>query len=181
MIPAGTARTAVAIGAPAAGPVDAFTRVRLTSMLLGYFGDFPTFGAHLDLLDARGAWYAEQVMAAWSPTQPDAFFGLVAHVVRTQIPGPAHPDLDAWIAAGQPADPHLAERWAEIRNLKALDGRDRPARRRDAIEPLEDHIEALDAAISTWPPEHWELFLLAYVKLDLTLAHRKITLPPIGT
>jgi hypothetical protein len=120
-------------------------------------------------------------MAAWPTSLPDAFFGVVTQVVRTQLPGPTRPDLDAWIAAGAPAEPLLAARWEQVRTLKNLDGRARLGRPRDPDAAPEDSTAALDHAISTWPAEHWARFLLAYVKLDLTLTRRGITLPPIGT
>ena len=178
-----TALSAVAtLDVPEAGPLDKFTRVRITAMLRGYFGDIATLEAHVTLLDTRGAWYAEQVMGAWSDRQPDAFFGLVAHVVRTQLAGPApQPDLDRWISDGRPADPGLGARWDQVRELKNLDGSQRPLRVRGGLPGDSPIGTSLDDTVAAWPEEHWEKFLLAYLKLDLTLARRGVALPPIGT
>jgi hypothetical protein len=41
--------------------------------------------------------------------------------------------------------------------------------------------ETLDAVLAGWPTEHVEKFLLAYVKLEIVLKRRSITLPPIGS
>ena len=165
--------------APAPGLVDEVTRTRLRRVMVGFFGEFPTLDLHLGLLDARGAWYAEAALAAWSPQAPDAFFGLVHHVVRSQIPGPAPaPDIERWLEVGAPqGDPLLAERWHALR-----DARDP---RHDDEQPMprataDAQIAATDAVVAAWPAELWDRFVLAYVKVEHALASRAIELPPIG-
>jgi hypothetical protein len=53
---------------PEAGPVDDLTR-GLRRRLHEFFNR-PVLDAHVDLLDTRGAWYAEMVLHLWSPEQP---------------------------------------------------------------------------------------------------------------
>jgi len=47
-------------GCHRAGPLDEFTRARITTMIRTYFGDLENLDAHIALLDTRGAWYAER-------------------------------------------------------------------------------------------------------------------------
>lgn len=164
---------------PAMGPVDEMARARLRRTLVEFFGDFPTLDHHLHLLDARGAWYAAGAIGAWTREHPDSFFGLVRHVVRTQLPGPAPmPDLEGWIAAGIPtSDPALERRWREIHALRY------PADQRPAEVPRarsDAAIGTTDVVVANWPDEHWDAFVLAYVKLEQVLERRSIVLPPIG-
>lgn len=169
------------LGVPDAGPLDEFTRARLTAIARGYFGDLDTLPHHIALLDARGAWYAEQVITEWPEKLPDSFFGVVAHVIATQLPDPApQPDLDTWLAAGCPDDPVLAARWEQVRGLRSLDGTPRPIFTRPHGD-LEPTVRFLDHAIETWPEEHWANFLLAYVKVPFSMARRGFVLPPIGS
>ncbi|HEX2904511.1 MAG TPA: hypothetical protein VHO01_13740, partial [Jatrophihabitans sp.] len=89
--------------APAAAALDDLARARIRRTLAARFGDLPTLTAHVELLDTRGAWYAARAMHAWPTHQGDSFFGVVRHVVRTQLAGPpSAPDLEAWLAAGRP-------------------------------------------------------------------------------
>lgn len=163
---------------PAAAPLDQITRARLRRLLVSFFGEFATLDRHLDLVDARGAWYAEAALGAWSPEQPDGFFGLVRHVVRTQLDGPAPaPDIEGWLRAGVPAgDEELVGRWRHIRLLH-------PDHQREPEHPrveITAAIAATDEVVASWPAEHWGAFVLAYVKLERVLTRRAITLPPIS-
>jgi hypothetical protein len=163
--------------APAARPLDELSRVRLRRVLAGWLGECPTLDAHLALLDTRGAWYAEKAMGAWSADVPDSFFGLVRHVVRTQLDGPPpQPDIEGWLAAGRPADPQLAHAFDLLHS-----GRYAPARRpaittRPATSPGTEH---LDAVILGWPTGEFAGFVNAYAKLERVMERRHVTLPPI--
>lgn len=164
---------------PAAGPIDDVTRARLRRLLVRFFGDFSTLDRHLDLLDARGAWYAEAALGAWTPKHPDSFFGLVRHVVRTQVAGPAPaPDLEGWLEAGIPdADAVLAERWRYVHELRY------PAGRRTKEHPrgrVDHAITETDTVVAAWPDEEWDRFVLAYVKLEQVLERRSLAIPSIG-
>jgi hypothetical protein len=169
---------------PTAGPVDPFTRARLRSLLAEHFDSTPAIDRHLDLLDTRGAWYAERAMTSWPHNQPDSFFGVVHYVVRAQLPGPApQPDLDAWLIAGRPADPRLASRWNTIRALAIQGGSRVPDLDRGSAGCDSGAIavaERLDDLLADWPDELLERFLLAYVKLPIVLRRKRFTLPPVG-
>lgn len=39
--------------------------------MASHLGEFPTLDAHLDLLDARGGWYAERALGAWASRHPE--------------------------------------------------------------------------------------------------------------
>jgi hypothetical protein len=123
-------------------------------------------------------------VGSWSHRQPDSFFGLVRHVVRTQLGGPTpQPDVESWLAAGRPGDPELADLWDHIRALAAQGGLTVPDGDRGSVTADDDAIaaaETLDGVLTEWPAEHLEEFLLAYVKLEIVLERRGITLPPIG-
>lgn len=162
---------------PVATALDEFTRARTRVLLVSYFGEFATLDAHLDLLDMRGAWYAERALGSWSPRLPEAFFGVIRHVVRTQMDGPApSPDVEGWAAAGRPAaEPRLAQIWDQITTLP---GFALPAGTSDRDEGT----HPLDQVLLGWPEAGFDgSFLLPYVKLELTLSRRAIALPPIGT
>jgi hypothetical protein len=172
---------ALTASVPAAGPLDPFTRARLRSILATYFGEFPAIDLHLDLLDTRGAWYAERALGAWSPAQPDAFFGVVTHVVRTQLGGSTpQPDVEGWVAAGRPIhDRRLAVLWDEVHALWSLTGSRIPVHDR---EPDASAAACtLDSVLTRWPDQLIDSFLLAYIKLEITLRRRHVVLPPIGT
>jgi hypothetical protein len=164
--------------APAAGPVDEVTRVRLRRLIAGWLGEFGTLDLHLDLLDARGAWYAEAALGAWTRNQPDSFFGVVRHVVRTQLPGPPpDPDLEGWLAAGVPVDSLLAARWEKLNAL-----RHRSAHRVAAVARVvatEPSVGRMDEIVRSWPEQHFDGFTLAYARLEQVLDRRGIVLPPV--
>ena len=169
---------------PPYGPVDEFTRARLRGLIVDRFGDFATLDLHLDLLDSRGAWYAERAMGSWSPNQADAFFGVIRHVIRTQAPGPApSPDIEGWLEAGRPAhDPALAELWEHINELARVGGFGVPDHDRgSAPSETPQAAIAVDEALTNWPEEQLATFLRTYVNLEIVLRRRNIVLPPIGT
>lgn len=162
---------------PAAAPLDEFTRARTRLLLVNYFGEFATLDAHLDLLDTRGAWYAERALGAWSARLPEAFFGVIRHVVRTQMDGPPpNPDVEGWAAAGRPADRQRLARFWDL--ITSLPGFPVPAATPDRAAGS----HPLDTVLLYWPEDELDgSFLLPYVKLELTLARRALALPPIGT
>ena len=171
---------------PTAAPVDEFTRARLRHLIADRFGDFETLDLHLDLLDARGTWYAERAMDAWPATQGESFFGVVNHVVATQIPGPAPtPNIEAWLEAGRPThDRCLAEIWDEANGLARSGGFDVPAHDRGSDPVSADVVAAaqtLDRVLDGWPAEHVVGFLRTYINLKIVLRRRNIVLPPVGT
>jgi hypothetical protein len=168
--------------APAAGPVDEMTAARLRRDIETYFGDVPGVEHHLALLDARGAWYALRAMGAWDPAQPLTFFGLVRHVVRTMLPGPApDPDVESWLEAGRPQVPDLAAAWDRIRacrtghaELSATDALVRPTK-------VSDPVARMDAIVAAWPADLFDDFVLAYASVERILERRAEhpPLPPI--
>lgn len=164
--------------APAAGPLDDLARARIRRQLADRFGDLPALSAHVSLLDARGAWYAARAMTAWPAHAGDAFFGVIRHVVRTQLPGPPpDPDLESWLASGRPADPGLAGAWDELNALRYPPGRRLQPRHRDPR--VSDTVIALDDTLRRWPAGQFDAFTMAYAKLEYVLERREITLPPI--
>ena len=175
----------IATGLPTAAPVDEFTRARIRHLIADRFGAFATLDLHLDLLDARGAWYAERALDSWSPNLPDSFFGLVNHVVCTQIPGPNPvPDLRSWLAAGRPEhDEFLTHQWDTFNHLAALGSFAGPTAPRESVTVDDETLAAalaVDEILTSWPREHLVEFELAYLKLPITLVRRNFTLPPIG-
>jgi hypothetical protein len=165
--------------APAAGPVDEVTRARLRRLLAGWLGEFGTLDLHLDLLDARSAWYAEAALGAWTKNQPDSFFGVVRHVVRTQFPGPLpDPDLEGWLAAGVPDDSLLSTRWEELNVLRYQPSYRVEARPRAAARA--PSVARVDEIVRSWPEEHFDGFTLAYARLEQVLDRRGIVLPPVA-
>ena len=174
----------IATDLPTAGALDEFTRARVRHLIADRFGDFATLDLHLDLLDTRGAWYAERALDSWSPHLPDSFFGLIHHVVRTQIPGPnPAPDLRSWLAAGRPDhNEFLAHHWDAFNRLAALGKFAGPDTARGSVTVAPAVLAAaleVDAILTAWPVEHLAGFELAYLKLPITLARRTIELPPI--
>lgn len=159
--------------------MDEVTRVRLRRLLVGYLGEFATLDLHLDLLDARGAWYAEASLAAWTRSNPGAFFGLVRHVVRTQLGGPAPvPDIEGWLAAGVPSGDLLAQRWNTLNTLRYPRPRWLPATPRTQTG-VPASVTHLDAVIGAWPEDLFDEFVLAYAKVTQVLERRRVPLPPI--
>ena len=162
---------------PAAGPLDALSRVRLRRALAGYLGEFPTLDAHLDLLDTRGAWYAEKALGAWSAEHPDGFFGLVRHVVRTQLDGPPpEPDIEAWLAAGRPADEVLASTWDTMLAFRYPPSHRPETTGRRAADPA---VTCVDDIVAAWPTGQLDGFLRAYGALEQILERRHFMVPPI--
>jgi hypothetical protein len=165
-------------GAPAADPMDEVTRARLRRLIAGWLGEFATLDLHLDLLDARGAWYAEAALGAWTRTHPDSFFGVVRHVVRTQLPGPTpDPDLEGWLALGVPDEPMLAERWRALRILRH--GSAARARLHPRTQEPVGSVARVDEIVRSWPDEHFDGFSLAYARLEQVLERRGVVLPPV--
>lgn len=162
---------------PAAGPLDALSRARLRRVLAGYLGEFPTLDAHLDLLDTRGAWYAEKALGAWSAEHPDSFFGLVRHVVRTQLDGsPPAPDIEAWLAAGRPADDVVAPTWDTMLAFRyPRSHRPVTTERRTA----DAAVTRVDDIVADWPTGQLDGFLRAYGALEQILERRHFMVPPI--
>lgn len=169
---------------PPFGPVDEFTRARLRGLIVERFGDFATLDLHLDLLDSRGAWYAERAMGSWSAQQPDSFFGVVRHVIRTQAPGTApSPDIEGWLEAGRPThDPILSELWDHVNQLARQGGFDvLDHDRGSGPSETPEAVIVVDEALTNWPEEQQATFLRTYVNLEIVLRRRNIVLPPIGT
>ena len=147
-------------------------------MIVAHLGEFPALDLHLDLLDARGAWYAERALGAWTKSHPDSFFGLVRHVVRTQIPGPVpDPDLEGWLGAGVPEGLVLRDRWTMLNALRYPAVRRIEAVPRDA-DPATSVIR-VDEILTGWPDRLFDGFVLAYAKLEQVLERRSLPLPPI--
>lgn len=164
---------------PAAAPLDEVSRARLRRILIEQFGEFPTLDLHLALLDSRGAWYAELAIGSWSADHPDGFFGLVRHVVRTQIPGPPpDPDLEAWLMAGRPTDPMLAGYWSTLRHFLPA-SRDVAESARRAAQPT-PAVQRVDEILDSWPADLFDRFYHAYAKIENVLMRRTIVIPPIG-
>lgn len=162
---------------PPPGPLDGFAQARLRRLLVGHLGAFPTLDAHVALLDRRGAWYAERALGAWDTSKPDSFFGLVRHVVRTQLPGPApQPDVEGWLAAGRPSDAFLATTWDTLNAHRYPTARRVPATARTVSSPVTDE---LDAILTAWPADHLDRFAFAYAALENVLERRHVILPPI--
>ena len=140
--------------------------------------EFAALDLHLGLLDARGAWNAERALGAWTKTYPDSFFGLVRHVVRTQLAGPVpDPDLEGWLAAGLPDDALLELRWRTLNGLRYPAGRCVKASPR-AAEPAVS-VSRFDGVVLTWPEDLFDGFVLAYAKLEQVLERRSLVLPPV--
>lgn len=163
---------------PAYGPVDEVTRARLRRQLIEFFGSHPSLDAHLALLDARGAWYAERALTVWRRDHLDAFFGVVRHVVRTQFDGPPpSPDVEGWLQAGRPDDRQLAE----VYDLIALcryghKPEDGVLARHGEPGPA---VTAIDHAIASWPKGQWFHFVNAYARFEVWIERLAITLPAI--
>lgn len=164
-----------------AGPVDAFTKARLRVMLTEALGPMQALDLHLDLLDVRGAWYAERAFTSWTRTQPDSFFGLVQWVVATQMPGPApQPDVYSWLGAGRPTDLRLAQLWDSAFSLCAQLDPEFDSRLPERGPDTDAIAARLEAHLAAWPDELLETLLLAYVKLPLVLRRKRFVVPPIG-
>lgn len=173
--PGPTAVTAL-LTRPAYGPVDELTSARLRRVCAEVFGSRPCLHAHLKLLDARGAWYAERAITVWRATHPDAFFGLVRHVVSSQFDGPRpDPDVETWLAAGRPSDRLLWPAYDLIATARY--GRASIATPRTG-EP-EGAVGLVDDAIRTWPEGHLASFVSAYGRIEPWLERHAIVLPPI--
>lgn len=163
---------------PSAGPLDAFTRIRVGQLIGGYLAPSPVMDAHLDLIDTRGAWYAERAVSVWDPDRPDEFFGLVRHVVRTQLPGPRpDPDVETWLAAGRPAETWLATAWDQINDARYGTSDQRPRRARQAAP--DKAVARVDAILHRWDPGHLHRFAAAYGTVERVLDLGIVTLPPV--
>lgn len=165
---------------PLPGPVDEFTALRLRRSVLAFFGEVAAIEHHLALLDARGAWYATRAMGAWNPQQPGAFFGLVRHVVRTQMGGPApDPDVEGWVAAGLPDDTRLAAAWDLIRERRYSLAASEPAEGRPGV--VAEAVLRMDQIVTDWPAEQFDAFVFSYAAIEQVLERRARAnpLPPI--
>ncbi len=172
--------TPTAAAAPLAGPLDEVGRAGITRRLTRHFGPTPTLAAHVALLDTRGAWYAARVLPAWPATDPDAFFGLVRHVVGTQLPGPVpDPDIEGWIAAGRPGGA-LGGLWDAVAAARYPDPdpdhRHRPCSARPSGTPAAA-VTAVDRVLAGWPAEHLEGFVRAYAVVEALIDAGAIRLP----
>jgi hypothetical protein len=168
---------------PVGAPLDDLSRARIRRLLAGVFGEFPTLDAHVALLDDRGAWYAEIALADWSLDRPDGFFGLIRHVVRTQLPGPApSPDIETWLAAGHPADRFLGPLWDRLRACRYDAGSPNlpPVELRSPDADQDPAVAALDRILRDWPGDELDRFVHAYTALERVLDRRGIVLPLIG-
>lgn len=137
---------------PSAGPLDQLSRGRLRRLLVDYFGE-------------------------WDREHPDSFFGLVRHVVRTQLGGPVPaPDIEGWLAGGQPDDPALADVWQQMLVFRYL-----PWLRPAAAPRQETNagLEMVDAIVAGWPEDQLDGFLRGYGALENILERRLIVLPPV--
>lgn len=160
--------------APEFGPVDEVTCSRLRLLAESHLEPTPAIELHLDLLDVRGAWYAEHIIAGWRRDQPDAIWGVVNHYVRTHLgdPRPAL-DLAAWVSAGEPDTPMLQRRWRDLaeiypRDLLAADG-----------EVDRGSVAHMDAIVASWPENLFLRFQQAYVIVEATLCRAGLSLPPV--
>lgn len=170
-------RLQVGAAPPSAGPLDQLSRGRLRRLLVGWFGEFPTLDAHLELLDTRGCWYAEKALGEWDREHPDSFFGLVRHVVRTQLGGPVPaPDIEGWLAGGQPDDPALADVWQQMLVFRYLPWLPPAAAPRQETNA---GLEMVDAIVAGWPEDQLDGFLRGYGALENNLERRLIVLPPV--
>lgn len=160
---------------PAAGPLDEVGRARITHRLTRHFGPTPTLAPHVALLDARDAWYAARVLPAWPATDPDAFFGLVRHVVRTQMPGEAPtPDIEGWLAAGRPGGA-LGALWDAVALARYPDPDRRPRSPRPSGAPAA--VTEVDRVLAGWPAAHLDGFLRAYAVVEALIDAGAIRLP----
>jgi hypothetical protein len=159
---------------PAAEPVDELELARLRRTLVNRFGEFNLLDLHLAMLDARGAWYAAAAAECWSPALRHEFFGLVRHVVRTQMPGPApDPDVETWLAAGRPKDSHLATAW----DLVAAESAHQFIAKRGGKPSAA--VRRLDHYLMKWPAADLATFAQAYARFEAVLVTHHVTLPPI--
>lgn len=162
--------------APAAAPLDEVTLTRITNLAEAHLDPTPALAAHMRLLDTRGAWYAEQVLTHWCSAQPDAFWGLVNHYVRTHLAGPTTAlDLPAWVAAGPPEEPGLRRRWDSVATNIPQPVIDRLLAERG--RPTRDQVAATDTLVGEWPGEHWNRFVHAYVLVESVLSARGLQIP----
>ena len=166
-----TTRTS-ALG-PKAVP-DEMSLARLRRAIGVHLGDVPLLDAHLALLDSRGVLYATHAIRNWSDLHPEAFFGLVRHVIRTQCEGPApNPDVEGWLAAGRPVDDELGLAW-DLLNVVRYGNDALPTTLRPALVAPE--IEAFDELLSAWDVG---AFADAYCKMELFISLRGVSLPAL--
>jgi hypothetical protein len=108
---------ATALG-PKSAPDEVSIR-RLRRILVDHFDEQPTLDRHIAMLDARGVRYAGTAVQHWGDTDLAMFFAVVRHVIRTQsTEGSATPDIEGWLAAGQPADPEHGNAWHFINAVR---------------------------------------------------------------
>jgi hypothetical protein len=161
--------------APLAGPADPLSLRRLRHAIVARMGEVLSLDAHLALIDTRGAWYAWHAVNAWEPDQGEALFGLVRHVVRTQLAGPPPaPDVEGWLAAGRPRDRELIGAWDQVLearwpNAVSIVGRQAGAG------------HSLDAVVTRWPAGQFAGFVHAYATVEATLERHAIQIPPVAT
>lgn len=169
-------RTAVVGEPPAPGPADVVAVHRLRRAITEHLGEVPNLQAHLGLLDARGAWYGWHAAPAWDPDQGEALFGVIRHVVRTQLsePPPA-PDVEGWVAAGRPRDPLLALVWGRVVAARWPGG--------GAPVPLAERAPGvahpLDEVLAAWPADGLDGFIHAYAVVEAAIEDRGIPMPSV--
>ena len=161
--------------APLAGPLDPLTLRRLRHAIATRLGEIVSLDAHLDLIDTRGAWYAWHAVNAWEPDQGEALFGLVRHVVRTQLAGPPPaPDVEGWLTGGRPRDRELAGAWDQVLEARWPSAGSIVGRQAGKGHPL-------DVVVTRWPAGQFAGFVHAYATLEATLECHAITIPPVTT
>ncbi|NHC12676.1 hypothetical protein [Motilibacter deserti] len=160
--------------------LDELTRRRLGRQIEARLGPIPLLDLHLDVFDPRGTRYAELALPAWDSAIPDAFFGLVRHVVRTQLSVPSEapdPDVETWLAAGRPADPHLGAAWDQLAEQRyagaTASGPHRLASRDDGSGP---RVARMDRIVRAWPADQLFVFAVTYGAVE-RLAEQN-ALPP---
>ena len=156
---------------------DQVSITRLRRVLRDHFDEIPLLEAHLALLDSRGVLYATHAAANWAQSNPDTFFGLVRHVVRTQSDdAPPDPDVEGWLAAGRPSnDQRLGDAW-DLINVSRYSTDPLPATPRPTMTSPE--VERFDEVLRQWPA-HVATFATAYWRVEWAIEARGIELPPI--
>lgn len=157
---------------PAYAELDPISRARLRRLAEQHLDWTPALEHHLDMVDARGAWYAEHVIEQWSTAKADAFWGLVNNYVRNHLPdrGPVL-DVAAWVAAGAPERTDVAARWEEVSSCLP------PALVVAAGTVSRAEVAYMDDLVAAWPNDLWLHFWHAYVVIEEILHVTGLTIP----
>jgi hypothetical protein len=159
---------------PAYADLDAISRARLRRLAEQYLDATPALELHLDLVDARGAWYAEHVITRWRPDRPDAFWALVGHYVRTHMPDHGTKlDLARWVAAGIPEDAAIHERWEDVATTFSPDAV------ASAGSVDRESVPYMDDLIAAWPEHLWNHFWHTYVHTTTIFECANLPLPAV--